>query len=184
MAPRDKLTEPVGGVPLLRDRALMALAAGVPVIVALAPGRPDRVAALDGLEVERLVVRDAADGMGASIAAGARAAPDGTRLMILPADVPDVTTADLRGMLESDWSGILQGASAGRFGHPVVFPPDLLPALRALGGDRGARSVILANEDRLRLHELPGEAAITDLDTPEAWAAWRALRAAERPAGG
>jgi molybdenum cofactor cytidylyltransferase len=41
----------------------------------------------------------------------------------------------------------------------------------SLHGDQGARAV-LAQED-VGLIALPGQNAITDLDTPEAWAAWR-----------
>jgi CTP:molybdopterin cytidylyltransferase MocA len=177
MAPRDKLMEPVDGVPLLRDRALAAHATGAPVIVALRPDRPERRAVVEDLPLHLLTVPDAEGGMARSIAAGAAAVGPDTALMIAPADTPDITTRDMALLIEaaeSEPEAIHQGASHGRFGHPIVFPPDLVPGLTTLDGDRGARSLILANEHRRRLHDLPGEAAIEDLDTPEDWARWRA----------
>ena len=57
-------------------------------------------------------------------------------------------------------------------GHPVMFPRRLFGELGILGGDEGARHV-LADEE-VSLLPLPGNRAITDLDTPEDWAEWRA----------
>ena len=176
MAPRDKLLEPVGGVPLLRDRALAALSTAAPVVVTLPPGRPGRREAIADLALRIVIVAQAAEGMGTSIAAGARAV-GGTAVMILPADMPDITAADLGTLLaaaEEAPDAIHRGASGGVPGHPVVFPAGLVPHLAALRGDEGARAVLRAHDDRVRLHELPGGAAFNDLDTPEAWARWRA----------
>ena len=176
MAPRDKLLEPVGGAPLLRDRALTALAAGASVVLTLPPDRPARREAVADLALRIVIVAQAVDGMGASIAAGAKALSDGASVMILPADMPDITAADL-GMLldaaERAPDAIHRGASEGVPGHPVVFPPDLVPGLVALQGDEGARAVVREHGARVRLHDLPGGAALTDLDTAEAWARWR-----------
>lgn len=177
MAPRDKLTEPVDGVPLIRDRALAALATGVPVIVTLRPDRPERLRAIEDLPFRRVTVPDADRGMARSIAAGAAAADPRAGLMIAPADTPDVGAQDMRMLLDAsvEEPGMIhQGASFGRFGHPIVFPADLIAELTTLEGDVGARSVILANAHRRRLHDLPGRAAVEDLDTPEDWARWRA----------
>ena len=46
--------------------------------------------------------------------------------------------------------------------------------LRGLEGDEGARSILAANADLVRLVRLSSNAARVDLDTPEAWAEWRA----------
>ena len=177
MAPRDKLLQPVDGVPLLKDRALAAIATGAPVAVALPLDRPERNAALAVLPVLPITVRDAARGMGRSIAAGARALRGAAGLMVVPGDAPDLTADHMRLLLEAgraDPHGIHQGASAGRFGHPVLFPADLLDELEALDGDEGGRSILRRHAGRVRLHELPGGAATTDLDTPEDWLRWRA----------
>ena len=176
MAPRDKLLEPVGGVPLLRDRALAALATGAPVAVTLPPDRPARREALADLALRIVLVPQAAEGMGRSIAAGAAALGAVAGLMILPADMPNLGPAELRILLDAfaaEPGAIHRGASGDVAGHPVVFPADLVPSLARLGGDEGARGLLRRHAGRVRLHSLPNRAALTDLDTPEAWTDWR-----------
>ncbi|MGI3164685.1 nucleotidyltransferase family protein [Pseudooceanicola sp. 200-1SW] len=181
MRGRDKLLEEIDGAPLLRRQASAALAAGIgPVLVTLPCADHPRAAALDGLAVTPVPVADADEGMGASIRAGVAALPPGMRgVMILPADMPDLGAVELMQMEQAfrgDPLPILRGASGARAGHPVLFPADLFPALETLSGDRGAAPVIAANRARLRLLPLPGQSALTDLDTPEAWTEWRARR--------
>lgn len=174
----DKLLEPVAGQPLLTRVSKAALATGCPVTVVLPPDRPARQAALTGLALRHVVADRAADGMAESLRAGVAALPEGRPLLILLADLPEITARDLAAFL-AHWAGmpdaILRGAdSAGTPGHPVGFPPDLRPDLLSLAGDQGAREVIARHKPRLRLIPLPGRHATTDLDTPEDWAAWRA----------
>ncbi len=179
MAPRDKLTEMVEGQPLLCRTARRALATEAPVLVVLPPDRPDRDRAVEGLDLIRVLAVEAAQGMTASLRAGLAALPPGaTGVMVLPADMPDLDTPDLRRLLEgfaAEPARILRGAGQdGTPGHPVIFPADLFPELMALAGDEGGRSVIARHRGRLRLVPLPGDRALVDLDTPEDWAAWRA----------
>jgi CTP:molybdopterin cytidylyltransferase MocA len=171
----DKLLEQVGGVPLLRRQAIMA-AALAPVLVTLPPGRPARAAALKGTGLLMRILPDAAEGMAVSLRAGARAA-QGRALMVLPADMPDIDATDLATLIAEAAArpdAILRGTGAdGTPGHPVVFPPDLLPELATLQGDEGARAVLRRHAPRIHPVPLPGRHALTDLDTPEDWAAWR-----------
>lgn len=179
----DKLLEEVAGLPLLGHMARQALAVGGPVLVTLPPDRPARAAALDGLAVTRVTVPDAAEGgMAASIRAGVTALPPGVAaVLVLLADLPEITGADLRAMVAA-WAAapdapVLRACAAdGRPGHPVIFPARLFPALRGLTGDSGARDLLRAEAAAVRLFPLPGARAVTDLDTPEAWAEWRARR--------
>lgn len=172
----DKLLEPVEGVALLRLLAQRALATGVRVLVALPPDRPLRAAALEGLAVERITVAEAAEGMAASLRAGAAAVRG--PLMVLLGDLPEITTEDLQAMLAAGCEtpeAILRATSAeGQPGHPILFPPALLPELATLSGDTGARAIL--GRHGVRTIALPGCHATTDLDTPEDWAAWRARR--------
>jgi CTP:molybdopterin cytidylyltransferase MocA len=170
----DKLLEPVKGMPLLRRQVLAALAGGLPVLVALPVPQGARQAALAGLPVQKVPVADAGHGMGHSIAAGARAAPGGTALMLLAADMPGIGAAEIDLVVRAFRSSpdrIWRGMSDGTPGHPVVFPARLLAELGALTGDQGARAIV-AREGALPV-PLPGDAATLDLDTPEAWADWR-----------
>lgn len=172
----DKLTEEVGEMPLLRRQALAALAACPDVIVVLPPDRPARATALEGLAVRKVIAEDAREGMSASLRAGLRVA-EGKGAIVLPADMPELGAAELAlmaGAFRETPDRILRGASGDTPGHPVIFPADLWPALMRMTGDQGGREVIAANRDRVRLIPLPGRAALTDLDTPEDWAAWRA----------
>ena len=174
----DKLLELVDGTPQLVRITRFAGETGakVLVLVALPPDRPARSAAIAGL-AEALPVPDAATGMAASIRAGVAKASDAEGLMILPADMPELTTADLAAVLAAfarTPDQICRGASAsGTAGHPVIFPARDFPALAALQGDTGARSVLQAEAARISLIALPDQHALTDLDTPEDWAIWR-----------
>jgi CTP:molybdopterin cytidylyltransferase MocA len=176
----DKLLEPVAGETMLHRQARLALATGAPVLVTLPPDPGARARALDGLAVARVPVRDPGEGMAASIRAGVAAVPDGAAgLMILLADLPDLEANDLTALiaafLDDPARPILRATSAtGAPGHPVIFPADLFGDLAQVTGDAGARSVVAHHRDRLRDIALPGDRAVTDLDTPEAWAAWRA----------
>ena len=172
MGGADKLLERVAGAPLLRVMAARACATGAEVAVTLRPGDTARAATLAGLPLTVIEVPDADEGMAASLRAGGRWAV-GDALMVLLPDMPEITTADMRALFAA-WQEApalpLRAASAdGAPGHPVILPPARWPALAGLRGDTGARGLIAD----ARLHPLPGTRAVTDLDTPAAWAAWR-----------
>ncbi|MDO8882976.1 nucleotidyltransferase family protein [Pseudotabrizicola sp.] len=173
----DKLLEQVDGQALLRQVAQRALASGFPVNVALAPDRPGRGAALAGLALTRVTVSDPGEGMAASLRAGLCSLPEDASVMLMLADLPEITTEDLTQMAQAHAATpemILRATdAAGQPGHPVVFPAWVRGDLMALGGDDGARAVLRAHSNRLRLIALPDQHATTDLDTPEAWAQWR-----------
>ena len=59
----------------------------------------------------------------------------------------------------------------------MLLPPWLRPEILALTGDQGARELLQRHRDKVRLVPLPEARAITDLDTPEDWAAWRQRQA-------
>ncbi|MBR9649953.1 nucleotidyltransferase family protein [Thalassovita aquimarina] len=178
---RDKLLEPLHGRPLLTLMLDRAHATGCPVYACLPSPSHPRARLMDD-RTTSVWVPDADEGMGASIRTGIRALPDTVEaVMILPADMPELTAEDLRTVLNAYESGrIVRGTSAeGKPGHPVIFPRDCFDDLKALGGDRGARGVLTDHAERLKLIPLPARHALTDLDTPEAWANWRAGHSAE-----
>lgn len=174
----DKLLQSVDNAPLIATMARRAMPL-CPVLITL-PG-PDhaRAKALADLPVDLIPVPDAEEGMAASIRAGVRALPaTASAVMILPADMPDLTTEDLITMAEAwrtDPTRIHRATSQdGRPGHPVIFPQTTFDDLKRLVGDQGARPLLRSAP--VTLVTLPAEHALTDLDTPEAWAAWRARR--------
>jgi molybdenum cofactor cytidylyltransferase len=172
----DKLLEDVGGEPMLTRAARGALATGLEVIVALRPDRPERAQALDGLPVARVPVPDATDGMAASLRAAVASAPPGAPVAVLLADMPDIGTRDLLALVAAfnaaGGDTVVRAASEdGHPGQPVVFPARLRPDLLALAGDAGGRDIL--RREKVLLVPLPGRRALTDLDTPEDFAAWR-----------
>ena len=175
----DKLLEPVDGTPLLRRQAERALSVGAHVAVTIPDHDHPRAGALAGLPVQPIAVPDAGLGMSASLRRGVAMLPRGMKaVMILPADMPEITAEDMRTLIDgfgaSPFPMVQQGcAEDGTPGHPVLFPEDCFSAMLQLQGDSGARDVLRANKHRLRLVPLPGQHALIDLDTPEAWAEWR-----------
>lgn len=176
----DKLLERIDGAPQLARIAKAALTTGCPVAVALPQNHPKRAACLAGLAVQHVTVPNPEDGMAASLTAGLAALPVSAPVLLLLADLPDITAQDLQLFLAA-WAkapdAILRGtAGDGTAGHPVGFPPDLRAELLGLTGDQGARAVLARHKQRVLPVALPDTHATTDLDTPEDWALWRASR--------
>ncbi|MBL4927666.1 nucleotidyltransferase family protein [Fuscibacter oryzae] len=177
MAPRDKLLEQIDGQPLIARSLRIALATGLPVTMALPPDRPDRWRAIEGMGGDRVTVERARDGMAESLKKGLAAIPPDAPVLLLLADLPELETADLLAVAGADPDFIQRGATqSGQPGHPVLLPAWLRPELNLLTGDEGARALFQRHKGQLRLVPLPDNRALTDLDTPEDWARWRALR--------
>lgn len=176
----DKLLETVDGTAQLARAVVAALATGAQVVVTLAPGQTARAAVLPASpQLTVLDVPDAAEGMAASLRAGAEQMQGAAGLMILPADMPELETHDLQKVMRCfslDPKHPARGASEdGTAGHPVILPRHLIGRIAALRGDEGARSLL--RDEAITRVPLPGLRALTDLDTPEEWAAWRAANA-------
>jgi molybdenum cofactor cytidylyltransferase len=187
MQGRDKLLEPVDGAPLLRRAAEAALASRADETLAILPPEPDpqagaRRAALDGLTLRIVENRSAAEGMAASIRAAVAAAdPKADALIVAFADMPEIGAAHLDALMAAfdpaEGRAICRAATEdGRAGHPVLFGRRFFEALARLEGDRGARALLEEHGDLVEVVPTPGAGAAVDLDTPEAWAAWRLSR--------
>lgn len=180
MRGRDKLTELVRGVPLLRDRASMLLSTQVSALIAIVPDdRPVRLETLDGLNCKRVTNSQPETGMASSITLGiASVDSDTDAALIMPADMPDITASDINLLLNaySNRPDRITRATDedGSAGSPVIFPRTFFPDLLALKGEDSGRKVIKANADLVNHVALPGTHATLDLDTPEAWVEWRA----------
>lgn len=172
----DKLLEDVAGGPLLRVVAARCAKAGR-LRVVLPEGNAARAGMLDGLECEVVTVPAGGD-MSASLRAGVTglAGP----VLVALADMPEVTAHDMHLMIALSRQApdaILRAAGRdGTPGNPVLFPASLLKDLRQITGDKGARDLLQRHARKVRLVPLPGQNALTDLDTPEDWAAWRAAQ--------
>lgn len=122
--------------------------------------------------VRLLVNAEADQGMGNSLAVGARALPPDTDAVVIGlADMPEVASATIASLVAA-WRplgprGIVAPLFEGRRGHPVVFGAHHIPALRTLGGDRGARSVLREHAADLALIPVDDPGVLIDLDRPE-----------------
>lgn len=189
MGGRDKLLETIGGVPILRRTAEVAIGAGLgPVIVGVRSGDRVRPKSLSDLDLRIIEVPDAEEGMAATLRAGARAAlaviadddtsGDGTPhsgMIVLLPDMPELEAGDLvrmESVFQARGGPVVRATTQDATpGHPVLFPAYLLRDFGGLAGDRGAMSLL---EDAGVVDvPLQGERARLDLDTPEDWAAWR-----------
>ncbi|MEP3345978.1 MAG: nucleotidyltransferase family protein [Litoreibacter sp.] len=180
MGARDKLLEQIDGVPLLRDRALMSLNSKAALVrVVLPPNRPNREDALSELDVEVVFNGGSELGMSHSIQIGIEGM-DADAVLIVLADLPDLTTTDLNKLINAatahPLANVLRGANqAGKPGHPVLIRRALFGELSQLSGDTGAQPVLKRHLSDTVLVPV-GAAALRDLDTPEEWDAWRAER--------
>lgn len=182
----DKLLEPIGGVPLIAHAAgQLAAAKGIDQVhVVLPPDRPERAAALDDPALHHVPAERASEGMGASLRAGISALDADTDAVVIAlADMPEVTCADIEALVaaydpDSGAEIIRALTEDGIPGHPVLFGRRFFEALADVTGDTGARDVLRAAPEHIRDVTTRGSAAVTDLDTPEQWAAWRAMQQA------
>lgn len=176
MGGRDKLLEEVGGVPVLRRLVDLCLPHGSVHVTLPAPDHPRAAILPDAARI--VTVPDWRAGMSASLRAGAAALPPDLDIMVLPADMPEITGDDIARMIAARAGApealIWQATGDdGTPGHPVLFDKSLRGSFAALSGDEGARAIVTAHRGRRHLVPLPGQRARIDLDTPEDWAAWR-----------
>ncbi|MGH1578027.1 nucleotidyltransferase family protein [Planktotalea sp.] len=175
----DKLLELVEGKPILEVLASRAIEAKSKVIITLPSPEHPRVAAIAHLDVTQIYVPNAHEGMSYSLRAGVAALPKNAEgLMILPADMPEITAQDISlawARYDEKRPIALQCTTqSGARGHPIIFSPELVAKFDLLTGDRGAFSLLKEHETEVECVELQGERARLDLDTPEEWRAWRA----------
>jgi molybdenum cofactor cytidylyltransferase len=115
-------------------------------------------------------VADHAEGMGASLRAGVEALPaDAEGVFVFLGDMPRVPVAVLPAMAAAVAAGAAAAAPVfeGRRGNPVLFGAGLLPGLRALSGDKGARDILAGLGTGLALVESPDDGVLFDVDRPE-----------------
>jgi len=170
----NKLLAEIGGRPLVRIAVEEALASRArPVIVVTGHQRERVTAALEGLKVQIVHNPQFADGLSTSVKAGLAALPnevDGA--IVCLGDMPQVNAALIDRLIAS--FDPERGALAvvptidGKRGNPVVWSRRFFPDLMALDGDVGARNLIARYGEAVAEVPVTGNAALIDVDTPEA----------------
>jgi len=166
----DKLTHILPDGNLVAVRACRNLLAGTDGVLAVVrPGSEELTALLQAEGAEVRVCADAEQGMSASLVFGIRACPDAAGWLIALADMPWIEPATIRKVADALRSGAAMAAPCwqGRRGHPVGFSRNLGPELVALSGDEGAKTVIQAHLDQLRLVDCDDAGVLRDIDKPE-----------------
>jgi len=181
MRGRDKLLELIDGIPLLRRVANVAWASTASEIVAVLGARADaRQDALFTLPIRTILNPEWQSGMASSIRAGIHSLDEGVDgAVILLGDMPDIQAALIDAMInafdpERGIDIVRPVSASGPVGNPVLFGRRHFSALSALSGDSGAKSVIAANPDAVLDLPTSDDSTLVDLDTPEAWAEWKA----------
>jgi molybdenum cofactor cytidylyltransferase len=173
----NKLTSPMAGVPMVRRVVETALASPCEEVVVVTGHEADAVReALAGLAVRFVHADSYAQGLGASLAAGAAAVPEACdAFVVMLGDMPLVRPAIVEALIARFAAGegadILVPTFADKQGNPVLFARRFAEALAHLGGDRGARSVIEANRAVVANVPVDDESVLLDADTPERFAA-------------
>ena len=106
-------------------------------------------------------------GMGDSIAAGVRATQSACCWLILPADLPLITSGSLRAMAFAPPCAVAVPMVGGQQGHPVRFGRECVGQLLYLQGNKGAAQLIRMRAviESIALIELDDIGCITDVDT-------------------
>jgi molybdenum cofactor cytidylyltransferase len=157
-----------GGVPV-GVRAARNLRAGVDRgIAVLRPADVHLARLLEKEDFDVAFFAHAADGMGASLAFGVASSAEADGWLIALADMPFVLPATIASLVNRmrDGAWITAPAVHGRRGHPVGFARPLFSDLVQLGGDEGARPLLIRHSSRLETFESEDPGVLSDIDTP------------------
>jgi molybdenum cofactor cytidylyltransferase len=156
------------GVPIALASAKHLLEV-LPDSIAVVRPRAQKLAALlRDAGCNTVVCRNAAEGMGTSLAAGVRAATDADGWIVALADMPFIRGDTFRAVIGALESGavIVAPACRGQRGHPVGFGRSCFEELAALRGDHGARELLSRRADALVLRETGDPGVLRDIDRP------------------
>jgi len=180
----NKMLAEANGQPLVVHAVKAALASqAVEIVVVLGHMAGDvRTAIEQALPAKarvRFVVNpDFAEGLSTSVRAGIAALGAGVDAAVVQlGDMPGVSSGILdrlmAGFSPVEGRSICVPTVGGKRGNPVLWARRFFPEISRVTGDTGAKHLIGEHADLVCEVEMGGDAAITDIDTPEALAAWR-----------
>jgi molybdenum cofactor cytidylyltransferase len=176
----NKMLAEIGGKPLVRIAAEQAVASHAhPVIVVTGHEREKVEAALNGLPVRFVHNADYTEGLGTSLKAGIAAVPEeADAVVVCLGDMPQVDAALINRLIAAfdpeRGALVVVPSIDGRRGNPVVWSRRFFHDLMAIQGDVGARHLIGNYAEVVVEVPVAGEAALTDVDTPESLLAVKA----------
>jgi molybdenum cofactor cytidylyltransferase len=115
-----------------------------------------------------VVCRNAAEGMGVSLAEGVRVTDDAHGWVVALADMPYLKAETVRIIAKalSEGAAIAAPSYRGERGHPVGFARRFKDELSALRGDAGARELLRQHPDWITLYEVDDPGVLRDIDEP------------------
>jgi len=115
-----------------------------------------------------VVCKNAAEGMGVSLAEGVRATSEAHGWVVALADMPYLKPETIRAVARGLSEGAVIAAPAyrGERGHPVGFARRFKDELAGLRGDAGAREILKAHPDSVTLCEVDDPGVLRDIDKP------------------
>jgi molybdenum cofactor cytidylyltransferase len=138
------------------------------VVAVVRPGSEATAQALAAEGCEVVVCEQADEGMGASLACGARAAGEVAGYLVALADMPFVRPSSIAALRDALAGGAALVAPffRTRRGHPVGIAGRFRAELEALRGDEGARGLLAAHAAELLKVPVGDPGVIRDIDTP------------------
>jgi molybdenum cofactor cytidylyltransferase len=183
----NKMLAEANGQPLVVHAAKAALASQAVEVVVVLGHMADQVKAAISAAAPtgrmRFVVNpDFAQGLSTSVRTGVAAlGRDIDAAIVQLGDMPGVTAGLLDRLMAAfspvEGRSICVPTVGGKRGNPVLWDRRFFVEIAKVEGDTGAKHLIGEHADLVCEVEMTGEAAITDIDTPEALAAWRAKAA-------
>ena len=176
----NKMLAEIGGKPLVRIAAEQAIASHAqPVIVVTGHEREKVGAALKGLPVRLVHNKDFAEGLGTSLKTGIGAVPEeADAAIVCLGDMPQVDVALINRLIAAfdpeRGALVVVPNIEGRRGNPVVWSRRFFHDLMSIQGDVGARHLIGNYAEAVVEVPVAGDAALTDVDTPESLSAVKA----------
>lgn len=166
----DKLLHPLpDGTPMAVAAAMNLRPACDRLVAVLRPGGEELAGLLATADCETVVCPEAEAGMGHSLAAGVRAAPDAGGWLVALADMPFIAPASHAAVAAALRTGASLAASqfGGKRGHPVGFAARWFEQLAALTGDHGGRTIVEAHRQELVLCPVDDPGVLRDVDRPD-----------------
>ncbi len=183
----NKMLADANGQPLVVHAVRAALASQAVEVMVVLGHMADQVKAAITAAVPTSRLRfvtnpDFADGLSTSVRTGVAAlGKDIDAAIVQLGDMPGITSALLDRLIAAfspvEGRSICVPTVGGKRGNPVLWDRRFFAEMAKVSGDTGAKHLIGEHADLVCEVEMSGEAAITDIDTPEALAAWRARSA-------
>ena len=176
----NKMLAEISGKSLVRIAAEQALASRAqPVIVVTGHQREKVEAALKGLPLRLVHNPNFSEGLGTSLKTGIASVPqEADAAIVCLADMPQVDAALMDRLIAAfdpeRGALVVVPSIDGRRGNPVVWSRRFFHDLMSIQGDVGARHLIGNYTEAVIEVPVSGDAALTDVDTPESLSAVKA----------